>query len=787
MLKHNLKLFFRNIKKHKIAFLINSIGLSTALACVLLIFLWVTDELTVDKFHKKDSQLFQVITHYQDPDGTIETGDFTAGLLAETMIEEMPEIEHIVASRILDDGLTLSIGKNNFKAKIHYASPDYFKMFSFDLLQGDENQVLSDKNSVVLSEKMALNLFGSADNMIGKVVELEHDKKYQVSGVFAGTPSNSSVQFDIILPFEAYKEENDLVTNWEVNTVQTYLTLKEGTSIEQFNRKIADYAYNKTKEASPFSIALRKYSDIYLYSKYENGKQVGGRIAYVRLFSLIAIFILIIACINFMNLSTANASRRLREIGVKKAMGAKRNTLVFQFFGESVTMAFLSLIIALVLVWILLPQFNNITGKQLVVDFGVRSIAVMVGITILAGLMAGSYPALYLSGFKPVAVLKGKISNVVGELWIRKGLVVFQFALSVLLIVGVVVVYKQIEYTQTKNLGYNRDNILYVDVEGQIKENLETFLDETRNIPGVINAGSIADHIVGGNLNGWVIDEWEGKDITDRTSFQMRAVSTETIETLGIEMKSGRAFSNDFGTDDSKIIFNEAAIDYMTLKDPIGKTISIQGTKLEILGITKNFHFASLHEKVNPLFMVLQPSWTDKVMVKIEKGREQETISKLEGIFGSFNPGFPFEYHFLNQAYEAQYVSEQQVATLSKYFAGLAILISCLGLFGLATFTAERRRKEIGIRKVLGQNAVQVTVMLSSEFAKLVLIAVLIALPIAYLLANNWLSGFAYRIPLQVWYFIGAGLVALVVAMLTVGSQAIRAANRNPVNALREE
>ncbi|MFD2832969.1 ABC transporter permease [Gramella sp. AN32] len=769
------------------AFLINSAGLSTGLAGVLLIFLWVRDEQNVDQFHQNDARLFEVITHYQEPNGNIGTGNFTSGLLAETLPNDMPEIELMVASRVLDDGMNVSIGRNSLKARVQYASEDYFKMFSYDLLQGITDQVLKNKNSIVLSDQMAIKLFGTTQDVVGKFLELGQDKKYQVSGVFKETQPNSSIQFDLVLPFEAYKENNNLATNWEANTVQSYIVLKEGTDINNFNKKIADYAYNKTTEASPFTIALRKYSDAYLYGKYENGKQVGGRIEYVRLFSLIALFILIIASINFMNLSTANASRRLREIGVKKTFGAKRGDLIFQFLGESVCMALLSLLGALVLVWITMPQFNEVTGKQLEFDFNFPLIVTILAITLLTGIIAGSYPALYLSAFKPIKVLKGKINNSFGEIWIRKGLVVFQFALSILLIVGVVVVYKQIEFVQNKNLGYDRENVLYVDIEGKIEENLETFLEQARNIPGIINAGSIGDHLVGGDLNGWIIDEWEGKDKTDRTSFQMRAVSTEMIETLGIKMKSGRTFSNDFSTDNSKIIFNEAAIEYMGLEDPIGKTISIQGTQLEILGVSKNFHFASLHEKVNPLFFVLQPSWTDKVMVKIETANVNKTIKNFEELYRSFNSGFPFEYHFLDEAYEAQYVAEQRVATLSKYFGGLAILISCLGLFGLAAFTAERRKKEIGIRKVLGQSASQVTMMLSGQFAQLVLISILIALPIAFLLADDWLSDFAYRIPLKVWYFLGAGLIALLIAMLTVVSQSIRAALANPVNSLRTE
>lgn len=784
MLKHNILLFFRNIKRQKSSFLINVIGLSSGLACALLIALWVNDELGVDKFYKDHDRIYQVIEHLNFNTGT-QTIIETSGPMAELLAEKMPEVEY-ATSTIQPDWFgmhVLSVGENSLKAVGQLVSEDYFNIFSFNILQGNKGNILSDPNSIVLSQKLAMNLFGAAENSIGKVVEFEHSRQFQVSGIFENVPHNATAQFDFILSSEASKEAapwNSLHT-WNGSGPQVYVKLKKGTDIEQLNAKVGAIRKNRD-ENTVRTATLIPYSEHYLHGTYENGKQVGGRIEYVKLFTLIAILILIIACINFMNLSTARASKRLKEIGVKKAVGAKRKTFVFQFLSESVLMSFMALIIAIVIVALFLPHFNTIIGKQLTLSFDPTLLTITLGITLLTGIIAGSYPALYLSGFNAITVLRGQLNQSLGELWTRKGLVVVQFALSIVLIVSVLVVYKQIEFVQNKNLGYEKENIVRFNVEGKIREGLETFTSELKKLPNIKNASSNTHSMVGHNWSTTL--DWEGKNPENDVTFQIVGVDYDFIETMGMEMKMGHSFSREFGTDSTGVIFNEAAIKAMGLNDPIGKTIA--NGENRIIGVVKDFHFKSMHDKVEPLFMAMMPGNVKNVMVRIAAGKEKEALVTLQNFYEKFNPGFPFEYQFLDQDYQKLYASEQRVATLSKYFAGLAILISCLGLLGLAIFTAEKRRKEISIRKVLGQSASQVTVMLSSEFAKLVLVAILIALPIAYLLVNNWLSGFAYRIPLQIWYFVGAGVLALLVAILTVGSQAIRAANKNPVDALRE-
>ncbi len=784
MLKHNIKLFFRNINRDLSSFLINIIGLSTGLACALFIALWVSDELGVDKFYENHDRIYQVAENFQFSDG-VQTMIAASAPMAEYLVTQMPEVEYAAAT-IQPDWFgkhVLSVGDQNLKVPGQLVSKDYFNIFSFNLIQGDKNQVIADPNSIVISKDLALKLFGTTENVVGRSIEYEKSRQFQVSGIFEDVPANSTVQFDFVLSDKAYKDEapwNSINTDtWHSIGPQVYVLLKEGADIDVLNTKVAKIRKERNENDLRTSILI-PFSEHYLHGTYKNGKQVGGRIEYVELFSMIAILILIIACINFMNLSTARASKRLKEIGVKKAVGAKRKTFLFQFLSESVLMSIMALFVALLSVALLLPRFNTIIGKQLALQFDLNLALLTLGITFVTGLLAGSYPAIYLSGFNAVTVLKGKLNRSIGELWTRKGLVVTQFALSIILIVSVIVVYNQIKFAQNQNLGYNKDNIVYFKAEGKIKEQLPTFLAELKKLPGIKNASSTTHSMIGHNWSTSL--EWEGMDPDNETNFQIIGVDYDFIETMDMEIVAGRGFNRAFG-DSIGMIFNETAIKAMGLEDPIGKIVA---GRIPIVGVVKDFHFKSLHDKVEPLFMAIMPE-VNKVMVRIEAGKERDAIKEIHGIYQAFNPGFPFEYEFLDDNYKALYASEQRVATLSKYFAGMAILISCLGLFGLAMFTSERRKKEISVRKVLGQTVTQVTVMLSNEFAKLVLVAILIALPIAYLLANNWLSGFAYHIPLQAWYFLGAGLAALLVAMLTVGSQAIQAANRNPVDGLREE
>ncbi|WP_234573173.1 ABC transporter permease [Rhodohalobacter sp. 614A] len=788
MLKHTLKLIYRNFIRFKSSFFINLIGLSTGLACALLIFLWVNDELSMDAFHENDSRLYQVMEHQQHT-GNIRVTDSTPGLLAETLKSEMPEVEYAATATPTDwfSGITVSVDENRIKANGKFVGQDFFKIFSYKLIQGDKEQVLSDINSIVLSEDLAKRLFGSAENAVGKAVEWQKAQQFQVSGIFENPPSNSSDQFDYVLAYDLLKNMYAGLMGWENSGPETLVLLQEGADVEEFNQKIKNYISTKIENAENRTLFTRHYSDAYLYGNYENGVQTGGRIEYVRLFSIVAIFIIFIACINFMNLSTAKASRRMKEVGVKKAIGAHRGSLIFQYLGESLLMVTLSMILSIVMVELFLPQFNIIAGKQLSLSLNSTLILSLCGGTLVTGLIAGSYPALYLSGFKPISVLKGKLERSTGEMWARKGLVVFQFAVSIVLIIAVLVVYKQTAFVQSKNLGYEKEHVLFFNVEGRVAENRETFLYQIENIPGIMAASTISERGVLGGGNTVNDIQWEGKSPATEFPFARRFVNYGLLEMMDMKMAAGRSFSKDFSAEESKIIFNEAAINVMGLDNPVGKIIQYEEKNFELIGVVQNFHFESLHSNVDPLFFLLNPDQTQKVYAKIAPGMEQETIEQLEGFYQEFNPGFTFSYNFLDQAYESLYIAEDRVATLSKYFAIIAIVISCLGLFGLAAFTAERRQKEIGIRKILGATVYSVVTLLSRDFLLLVVSGFVIAVPVAWYLMHQWLTGFAYRIDIGLGIFGIAGGAALLIAILTVSWQSIKAALINPVKSLRSE
>ena len=796
MFKHNLLLILRNFRRNKSSFIINLTGLSTGLACALLIYLWVHDEFSIDKFHENDRQLYQVMQNVQTPSGII-TLESTPGLLARTLAKEMPEVESAVsvfppADHTLKGILT--VDENHVKARSKFADHDFFKIFTYPLLQGDKEQVLSDPYSVVISEELAMQLFHTTENVLGKRLNWKgdfHSGEFRIAGIFKKLPANSTIQFDIIFSYDLMQNVFDGYGNMGDNGPGTYLILREKIHVSEFNDKVVDFIKSKDAEA-PATLFIRPYSDRHLYSEYENGVLTGGRIEYVKLFSVIAIFILLIACINFMNLSTAKASRRLKEIGVKKAIGAGRKALFNQYLGESMLLTFLSLIVAIFLVQVFLPQFNNITGKDLSLQFNIQLIITVIGITLFTGFIAGSYPAVYLSGFNPVWILKGgtfpgKSKNSAGELLARKGLVVFQFTISILLIVSVLVVYQQMKFIRSKNLGYTRDNIITFIAEGKVAEEPEVFLSEIKKIPGVVNASYVDGDLISiHNVSPSKAVVWEGKSPDDIVDFQMLRTGYDLVETLDIKVKEGRSFSRDFINESSKIIFNEVAVERMGLTNPVGQIVKIRGEEKQIIGVVKNFHFQSLYESVHPFYFTFSTR-AENVMVKIRGGTSSQTLTQLGEFHQEFNQGIPFDFRFMDDDYQKLYASEHRVAKLSRYFAGFAILISCLGLFGLATYTAERRLKEIGIRKILGSNEFEILRILVYDFTLLVIISIIIALPVSYLVVHHWLENFAYRTDLNWWYFAGTGLMTLLIAWFTVSMQTIKAAMVNPVECLKDE
>ncbi len=784
MLSHNLTVTFRNFKKFKTQFLINLAGLSTGLACVLLIFLWVSDEKQIDKFHKNDDQLYQVMSNHTDASG-IFTWRGVPGLLLEEIQSTVPEVKKAVATTDAHE-YTLSVDESYIKANGKFASTDFFDVFSYPLAQGDPESALSDKSGIVISESLALRFFKTTD-AIGRNMDWHfwgQRKTVQVTGILKNVPKNSSEQFDFIMSWNYYHDDLIEYKQWGNYYARIMVVLNSNSEMEIADARI-DAIFKENLQGENVTLFLTSYSDRYLFSKYENGMQAGGRIEYVRLFSIIAIFILFIACINFINLSTARASHRTKEIGIKKSLGASRKSLVGQYFTESILLSIISLFVAFILVWLLLPPFNYIAQKELSLVPDPRLVYASLGLILAVGILAGSYPALYLSGFDPIEILKGKFSRKTGEVWARKILVVLQFTLSIILTVAVVVVYHQMEFVKNKNLGYDRDNLIYFEREGKLIENSEAFVNELKTKPGIEDA-AVSGFMVGGvNSTGGV--DWEGKTPEDQVQFWEIRSGYGSIDLLGIELVQGRLFSKEFGSDSANVIFNETAIAAMGMEDPIGKTIRHYQGNRKIIGVVKDFNLISLHTRVEPMIFLFNPEETHFIMARLKPGDEGTTISEIESLYESFNPGYVFKPQFLDQDYQALYASEERVASLSKYFAGFAILISCLGLFGLAAYTTEKRIKEIGIRKVLGSGTWQVVYLLSSDFTKMVLIAIVLALPTGYYIGNMWLENFAYRIDLEWWFFAGAGILALVIAWITVSMQTLKAARVNPSDCLRDE
>lgn len=783
MVRHHLALLLRNVLKFRNTFLINLIGLSTALMVVLLIFLWVDDELRKDQFHANKDRLYQVF-EIQTYEGSRSVTNSTPWLLARTLKEEMPEVDMATTVSLSNwfEPFTLSTDDKVVKGSGRYADEDFFSIFSFPLVSGQAADVLRNKASIVLSRDVAEALFPSGVNPLGKTVRFQQDTDYIITGVFENVPE-SSERFDFVLPFQNLIDERPEVTNWRNAGPSTYVVLADGTDLNVFNKKIKDVVSQKSDFTHRTLFATR-YADLYLHGRFENGVQSGGQIEYVVLFAAVAVFILLIACINFMNLSTARASQRAKEVGIKKTVGAGRSVLVGQFLAESVATSAISVAVAILLVDLFLPTFNQITDKSLTLVFSSRFILTLVGLVVFTGFLAGSYPALYLSRFKPAAILKGMMMNSAGELWVRRGLVIFQFTLSIILVGVVLVIQNQIHFVLNKNLGYQKENLLYFEMEGEVAKRRDTFLEELRKIPGVVQASSMSQSMVGGG-NTTNID-WEGKPDGMITSFAIRSVDYDAVDLLRLTLIEGRTFSRSHA-DSLSVVMNKTAIKAMGLENPIGKQIKIGPYDCPIRGVVEDFHFESLHSDVAPLFFILAPQHTSKIIIRLNAAEISNTIKAIEKLYRDFNPGFAFSYRFMDQDYDNQYRSETRIAMLSKYFAGIAILISSLGLFGLAAFTAERRQKEIGIRKALGASASSIVVLISSDFTKLVLVAVAIAFPISYHISSAWVDTFAYRIDVSWLYFVLAGLIAIVISWATIGAHAFRSAKINPAKCLKAD
>lgn len=779
----------RNFWRQKGYTLINISGLSVGLACSILILLWVQDEMQVDQFHKEGDRIYRVLRHVSFSDGEIYTWGAQPMPLAAALELEVPEIVDAELTTWSNEYL-IKLGDQTFREKGRHVDSAFFSMFTFPLIQGDRETVLDDPGSVAISESAAIKYFGKdwqqGAGILGKTLELNNEREVIISGVFEDIPENSTLKFDIALPIAAFISTRDWLSHWGNSSLQLYVRLTEQADLLAVNEKIAGMI-DKNHEAANAQVFLHPYADQYLYSKFEQGKLVGGRIDYVRIFSIVALFILVIAAINFMNLATARSSKRAREIGVRKAVGASKGAVFQQFMGESFILSFISMGLAVLMVELLLPVFNELMDKSISVSYlDPLYLLTLIGIALITGFLAGVYPALMLSSFKVVNVLKGTLTYNLKGAVLRKGLVVFQFTLSILLIIGTLTIFQQISYIRTKNLGLDKDNLIFMNFEGKAREQYEAFRAELLKQPGIVNVTtSSQDPLSVGNSTS--DPSWEGKDPNSQLLFSIINANYDFVETMQMELIKGRSHSPDFSTDTANYIINEVMADIMGKANPIGANLEFWGDKGQVIGIVKDFHFASLYSDIDPLIIRLDEEETWMLFVKLESEKTKEALAGLEQVYRQFNPDYPFDYTFLDENFEATYESEFRTGKLANVFAIMAIFISCLGLFGLASFTAERRTREIGIRKVLGASVSNLVMLLSRDFTWLVLIAFAFAAILAYFAMESWLSTFEYRIDMSGWVFALAGISAILISWLTIGYQSVKTALSNPVESLRTE
>ncbi|MBI3717180.1 MAG: ABC transporter permease [Sphingobacteriales bacterium] len=792
MIKNYFIVAWRNLLRNKSFSTINILGLSLGLTCSLLILLWVQDEKKVDTFHSNNKSLFQVYER-NFYDGKVDANYATQGLLATELKRVIPGIEYSSGF----ESAAAPGSQNTFKAADktakrygQFAGNDFFKMFSFPLLQGNANNALTEPGTIAISEKMAEYFFGSASDAIQKTIRFENTEDLQVTAVFKNVPANSSLQFDFIRAWPDFIKQNNWVNNWGNTDPQTFIQLKAGADATKVESKISDFIYHYQQKDKNFvvQLVLQPFAQRYLYSNFKNGYVDGGRIEYVKLFSIIAIFILFIACINFMNLATARAAKRAKEIGVRKVSGALRSTLLVQFITEAILTALLAVVIAVLLTSMLMPLFNQLTGKQLSLPFTQPIFYILIAaLVLLTGLVAGSYPAFFLSSLKPVKVLKSSFRITGNGTLFRKGLVVFQFSLSAFLIIATIVVYKQLHYIQTKNIGFNRENLVYIPIEGELVKKYPVFKQEALSNTAITAVSKMrnAPTAIYHHTNSI---SWPGKSPDVSVSFVDGVVGYDYVNTMKLQLAAGRDFSKDYGTDSVGFLLNETAAKKMNLTQPIGATVSWGNHEGKVIGVLKDFHFSSMHETIEPLIMRLDENWNwGTILVRIKSTQTKEAIADLEKLCKQVNPDFPFTYQFADQEFAKLYTAEILVSQLANIFAFLAIFISCLGLFGLVTFTAEQRIKEIGVRKVLGASESSIMRLLASNFMKPIVIAMLIAFPLAWFAMNKWLQNYAYKISIGWSLFALAALIMVAIALITISFQTIRSAFINPVKSLRTE
>ncbi|HEX5153736.1 MAG TPA: ABC transporter permease [Parafilimonas sp.] len=794
MFKNYFKTAWRSLVKNKAYSALNILGLATGMAVALMIGLWVYYQFSYDRFLPGYEQVYSVKLKTND-NGIINVNEVTPFPLADAIKQNVPGVKYVSQPNWIDGHLLMNGDKKIFQSGAIEGS-DFLDMFQYSLLKGNSNIALQDAYSIVLTESTAKALFGKEDAM-NKTVRFDNSHDLKVTGILKDIPANSTLQFNYIIPFgyalQNYSWINEGRTNWRSNSCQTFVALQPHVSYAQVEEQIRylerkynpeDYRVNKVE------LVMQPLKDWHLYADYRNGI-AGGFIDYVKMFSIIGLLVLIIACINFMNLSTARSEKRAREVGIRKAIGSRRNSLIYQFLTEAIVVTGIAALIALLIVWIALPAFNILTKSNISIPYSnIFFWLIIIGYVLITGLLAGSRPAFYLSSFKPVKVLKGTFQTGKSASLPRKVLVVLQFSCSIALIISTIIVYQQIEYAKERPAGYNANLLVSTDLSGSLEQNYEALKNEMLQ-SGVVTSVTKSSSPVTDIWANQRIDNWEGKLPGESLELSTVGVSdADYFKTMGMQIISGRNFTGSLGADSLTVLLNEAAVKRMRYKQPLNQIITWHDVPqhVKVIGIVKDAVMASPFAEAQPTIFPYTPGWSNVITYRLSSAvNTQQVIGKLTEIFNKYNPAYPYQYHFTDESYAAKFDFQTLLGKLAGLFAALAIFISCLGLFGLAAYMAEQRTKEIGIRKVLGASVAQVWLLLSKEFIVLVLISCVIASPVAFYYLHNWLQQYDYRITISPFVFVIAGIAAVLITIITISFQAIKAAVANPVKSLRTE
>ncbi|MBL7742347.1 MAG: ABC transporter permease [Chitinophagaceae bacterium] len=786
MLKNYFKIAWRNLWRNKGFSATNLLGLTIGITCTIFIFLWVQDELGYNKFHKQYDHLYKVLAT-RNFNNQIFTDENMVLPLARSIESNIPQVKRAVVTTSRQPRI-LSYADSRLKKEGYTVSEHFFDMFSWKFIKGNPWTAITDPSSIVLTQSSAKALFGNTDPL-DKVIRINNEYDVKVTAVVADVPGNSTFQFDYIMPFNY---SNDYIkrsmNEWTNSSWNVFVQAGPGASMQLIDKSINDIKYqhdpSDKKISTYFTFPMSKWR---LYSDFKEGKNTGGMIAYVRLFSIIAVIILLIACINFMNLSTARSEKRAKEVGVRKTLGSGKRQLMFQFFSETIILACIAFVLSVFAVYLLLPSFNTLVDKQLSLD--ISSPVFWIGaliIILFTGLVAGSYPALYLSSFNPVRVLKGTFASGKRAVLPRHVLVVGQFVISIVLISATIIIYQQIQHIKNRDMGYNPDNLITIPATYDTQNNFAVIKDElikTGKISAVTRTLSPITDI-------WwksPAPDWEGKPANADIIMAGLSTDIDFSKTMGVKILQGKDFSG-MPSDSSAMLLNEAAVKAMGLQNPVGMLMRYGNRNYTVIGITGNIVMESPFKPVDPMMVYYQPYNCNSISIRLGQDvSPQKALPLIESVFKKYNPSYPFEYQFVDEEFGKKFLTEDLISKITNVFACLAIFICCIGLAGLASFTIEKRIREIGVRKVLGATVQQLLLLISKEFLKLVLIAFVIALPLAWWFMNDWLQQYAFRIHISIWLFVAVGLLILLLTLIVVSLNTLKAAIANPVKSLRTE